>query len=238
MTARILIIDNEHDFREMLKLELTYHGFQIDILSEDNINQLFTENSVIHNYSLILIGLNCEEALDSAISKIREINKNVWIKALSNNVTLKHKLDAYKSGADDYLCKGIAVEELIAKVNVIIRRESEKNSQSVLEYSDLKMNLISREVTRNNRELDLRSKEFDLLHVFLKHPEEILSREFIFNEVWGFDFLGDSNVIEVYIRYLRSKLGKPALIKTKRGEGYILISEEALIRKAKMPSVL
>ncbi len=104
-----------------------------------------------------------------------------------------------------------------------------KPQEGILTYADLWMDQLNRVVKRGERQLDLRAKEFDLLRLFMQYPEQVLSREFIFDKVWGYDFIGESNVIEVYIRYLRSKLedgNAKRLIQTVRGEGYVLREEE------------
>ena len=127
-------------------------------------------------------------------------------------------------GADDYLVKPFALEELLARIKALLRR-SGVVTDTLLSYADLTLNTSTREAWRGVRELTLTTKEFDLLVLFLRHPRQVLTREFLMDEIWGYDYSGESNVLEVYIGYLRQKLeaqGEIRLIQTVRGVGYAL----------------
>ena len=143
---------------------------------------------------------------------------------LTGKDALSDKVTSLDSGADDYLTKPFATEELLARIRAVIRRRPQA-LEGVLEYQDLWLDQFARIAKRAKTILDLRAKEFALLRIFLLYPEQVLTREFIFDKVWGYNFLGESNVIEVYVRYLRTKLeelGPGRLIHTVRGVGYIL----------------
>jgi two-component system, OmpR family, response regulator MprA len=132
-----------------------------------------------------------------------------------------HGLD---SGADDYVVKPFALEELMARVRALLRRH-EPETRTELRFSDLVLDTASREARRGERIIDLSAKEFDLLSLFMRNPRRVLSREMILEQAWGYDFYGESNVIEVYVGYLRQKLeanGEQRLIHTVRGAGYVL----------------
>jgi two-component system response regulator MprA len=134
------------------------------------------------------------------------------------------KVAGLESGADDYLVKPFAFDELVARVKALLRRRQPKEGE-VFRFSDLSLNTATREVRRSDEIIPLTAQEFDLLELFLRHPRQVLKREMIYDKVWGYDFGGESNVIEVYVRYLRAKLeasGKPRLIHTVRGVGYVL----------------
>jgi two-component system response regulator MprA len=134
------------------------------------------------------------------------------------------KVTGLESGADDYLVKPFALDELLARVKALLRRRQPKEGET-LRFSDLSLNTATREVKRGNQVIELTAQEFSLLELFMRHPRQVLKRDTIYERVWGYDFEGESNVIEVYVRYLRSKLeadGKPRLIHTARGVGYVL----------------
>jgi two-component system response regulator MprA len=138
--------------------------------------------------------------------------------------TIQDRVQGLDAGADDYLVKPFNLEELLARMRALLRRTQSERNQ-VYEFADLTMESVSRQVTRGGRLIPLTAKEYELLELFLRHPRQVLTREVIFDRVWGYDFGGESNVLEVYIRYLRQKLeseNEPRLIHTVRSVGYVL----------------
>ena len=137
-----------------------------------------------------------------------------------------------ETGADDYLAKPFSFEELVARIHAILRRtkrskgDGEQADGQLLTFGDLQLNSATHEVTRAGRVIELTSTEYNLLHLFMSHPRQVLDRQTILNRVWGYDFMGETNIIEVYVRYLREKIedtpSTPRLIQTIRGSGYIL----------------
>lgn len=160
--------------------------------------------------------------------RIRSDGNDVPVIVLTGRDALSDKVISLDSGADDYLTKPFATEELLARIRAVIRRKPQA-LEGILEYKDLWLDQFGRAAKRGNTLLELRAKEFALLRLFMLYPEQALTREFIFDKVWGYNFLGESNVIEVYVRYLRTKLeelGPGRLIHTVRGVGYILKSDQ------------
>jgi two-component system response regulator MprA len=135
---------------------------------------------------------------------------------------VESRVDGFEAGADDYIPKPFRFEELLARVRAVLRRAGEVRSADELQFGDLWLSISSREVLRGGRPIALTAREFDLLTLFLRQPRQVLSKDAILNRVWGADFYGDANVVEVYVRYLRRKLGDPPLIHTLRGAGYVL----------------
>jgi two-component system response regulator MprA len=140
---------------------------------------------------------------------------------------VRDKVAGFEAGADDYLAKPFVFDELLARVRALLRRAAPERVE-VLRFADLELDATTREVTRGERKLQLTSREYELLEFFLRHPRQVLTRDLIFQRVWGYDFLGESNVIDVHVRALREKLeaaNEPRLIQTVRGAGYALREE-------------
>ncbi len=132
-------------------------------------------------------------------------------------------------GADDYVVKPFVFEVLLARIRSLLRRRETLHGPEVLRYADLVLDTASRRASRGNREIDLTTTEYELLRLFLQNPERVLTRDVLMDRVWGYDFEGNYNVLEVYVRYLRTKLeaaGEPRLIQTVRGAGYVLRGRE------------
>jgi len=222
-SLKILIIEDDVNIARLIELELGYEGYQVAVAHEGNQGlDLFKKDQPdLVLLDVMLPGLDGVEVC----KRLRTISK-VPVIMLTAKDGVGDRVSGLDSGADDYLTKPFATEELLARIRAVMRR---KPQEGILTYADLWMDQLNRVVKRGERQLDLRAKEFDLLRLFMQYPEQVLSREFIFDKVWGYDFIGESNVIEVYIRYLRSKLedgNTKRLIQTVRGEGYVLREEE------------
>jgi two-component system response regulator MprA len=137
---------------------------------------------------------------------------------------IQDRVQGLDAGADDYMVKPFELDELLARIRALLRR-TQPERIPVLVFSDLTLDTSSRQALRGGREIQLTAKEYDLLELFMRHPRQVLTREMIFDRVWGYDFGGESNVLDVYIRYLRQKLvvgDETQLIHTVRGVGYVL----------------
>ncbi len=219
---KVLIVEDENQVARLIELELSYEGYQVDIAKtgKEALEKIekFKPDLIILDWMLPEIdGLEVTR-------RIRSEGNDVPVIVLTGKDALSDKVTSLDSGADDYLTKPFATEELLARIRAVIRRKPQA-VEGVLEYRDLWLDQFARLAKRASTVLDLRAKEFALLRLFMLYPEQALTREFIFDKVWGYNFLGESNVIEVYVRYLRTKLeeiGPGRLIHTVRGVGYIL----------------
>jgi two-component system response regulator MprA len=155
-------------------------------------------------------------------------NDHTLVLMITAKDAIENRVEGLESGADDYLVKPFAPAELVARVHALLRRVENKSAQIKLTYADISLDPFTREVLRGERSINLTVTEFNLLQILMRHPRQVLERNQILNEVWGYDFGGDDNVLEIYIGYLRKKLeseGDSRLIQTVRGIGYVLREE-------------
>lgn len=224
MAEHILVIEDEQKIADFLRRGLTYEGFKVEVCADGESGLKAARDTppdlVILDWMLPgLDGLEVCRRLRAAGS--------VPILMLTAKDSVADRVKGLDSGADDYMVKPFAFEELMARVRALLRR-SHTTEETILRFADLTLNVSTREVTRGSRKIDLTTKEFDLLHFFMRHPRQVLTREMLYDRIWGYDFGGESNILEVYIRYLRSKLETSAearLIQTVRGVGYALREE-------------
>ena len=223
--TKVLVVEDEPQILRLIELELKYEGY--DVVTSNNGEQALTLARE-HNPDLVLLDCMLPNLSGEEVClKLRDEGFDQPIIFITAKDSVDDKVKCLDSGADDYLVKPFIAEELLARIRAIFRRKSPGQS-SILTYNDLWLNQLTRSAKRRNKDLPLRSKEYSLLRIFMMRPEEYLSREFLFNEVWGYDFIGESNVIEVYIRYLRAKINEKKygkLIHTKRSYGYMLKKE-------------
>ena len=224
MNERILVIEDEQRIADFLKRGLTYEGFQVDVRmdGESGLKAARDTPPNLVILDVMLPGLDGWE-----VCRRLRAGGPVSILMLTAKDSVNDRVKGFEVGADDYVVKPFAFEELIARVRALLRR-SRTTEDTIFRFGDLTLNVTTREVTRGTRKIELTTKEFDLLHFFLRHPRQVLSREMIYDRIWGYDFGGESNILEVYIRYLRTKLesnGEPRLIQTVRGVGYALREE-------------
>ncbi len=222
MTNHILVVEDEAKLAQFIELELKYEGYEVTV-ANDGLGGLTSARE--SQPDLILLDWMLPGISGIEICKrLRSTGDKVKIILLTAKDDVSDRVTGLDAGADDYLVKPFSIEELLARVRAHLRRNQEQSSD-MLQFADLKLNRTTREVSRSNRPIELTAKEFDLLEYLMNHPKQVLTRDQILERVWGYDFMGDSNIIEVYIRYLRLKLEaeqEKRLIQTVRGVGYVL----------------
>ena len=230
-TPRVLVVEDERRIANFLERALFKAGYKVD-LATDGAAALKTAAEDPPDLVLLDVMLPEVDGFEVA-RRLRAGGVGVPILVLTARDTVGDRVEGLNAGADDYLVKPFAPEEMLARVRALLRRRdvnAEERRRGVLVHAGARLNQDTREAWRGSRLLDLRPKEFELLAHFLRHPSLVMSRREIFEEVWGYDFLGDSNVIEVTLGQLRQKLeagGEPRLIHTVRSAGYVMREESA-----------
>ncbi len=223
MTPHILLVEDEVKLAKFVELELGFEGYQVSVANDGLTGLTMARES---SPDLILLDWMLPGMTGLEICRrLRSTGDKVPIILLTAKDEVSDRVAGLDAGADDYVVKPFSVEELLARVRARIRRTSDEGGEDVLQFEDLKLDRGTREVYRDGRSIELTAKEFDLLEYLLRHPRQVITRDKILEEVWGYDFMGDSNIIEVYVRYLRLKLeanDEKRLIKTVRGVGYVL----------------
>ena len=220
---RILVIDDDPNITSFLRRALSYEGYDV-MLAGDGPAGLVKALDTPPDLVVLDVMLPKLDGLE-VCRRLRSAG-DVPILMLTARDEVADRVQGLDSGADDYLAKPFAVEELTARIRALLRRrETATGAAEVLRFADLTLDLATREVNRGERMIELTAKEFDLLGLFLHHPRQVLARDLILERVWGFDFEAETHVLEVYVGYLRQKLetaGEKRLIHTVRGVGYVL----------------
>lgn len=224
--ARILVVEDEEKIARVLELELTYEGYEVE---KAKTGYEALEKYREGNWDLILLDIMLPEM--SGIEILRRIRKGDSITPvilLTAKDSIEDKVTGLDLGANDYITKPFQIEELLARIRVALRNNKvfeEETSEEWLQFQDLKLHEGTREVYRGERLIELTPKEFDLLTYLLQNQRQVLTRDQILSHVWGYDYVGDTNIVDVYIRYLRKKIdgqNETELIHTVRGVGYVL----------------
>ncbi len=222
MNEKILIIEDDQAILKILQRGLAYEGYTVDTAVEGRSGLMLARE---HQPDLVILDwmLPGMDGLE-VCHRLRTSSGSVPILMLTAKDTVQDRVQGLDAGADDYLVKPFNLDELLARVRALLRR-TQPDRIPVLKFADLTLDTGSRQASRGTRLVQLTAKEYELLELFLRHPKQVLTREVIFDRVWGYDFGGESNVLEVYIRYLRQKLeesGEARLIHTVRGVGYVI----------------
>ncbi|KAA6453847.1 response regulator transcription factor [Bacillus atrophaeus] len=223
--GHILIVEDEEKIARVLQLELEYEGYKATIkeTGTKGLRAVLEEKFALVLLDVMLPGLSGLEVL----RRLRKTDMHTPVILLTARDSIPDKVTGLDIGANDYVTKPFEIEELLARIRAALRQNGSASEDpgTFLSLGDLQVNEKTREVKRADQEVELTPREFDLLVFLLKHPQQVLTREQILASVWGFDYLGDTNVVDVYIRYIRKKMDYPyekQLIHTIRGVGYAI----------------
>ncbi|MFN8501165.1 response regulator transcription factor [Kouleothrix sp.] len=225
MSQRILIVEDEAEIADYLRRGLVFEGFAAEVAG-DGLAALAAARERPPDVVVLDLMLPGIDGMEVA-QRLRAAS-HVPIIMLTARDAVADRVAGLEAGADDYLVKPFAFEELLARIRVQLRRHQAQDSGEVLRYGPLSLDLVAHDVRLGTTRVIFTAKEFELLELFLRHPRQVLTRDLLYERIWGYDFGGESNVIEVYIRALRQKLeaaGAPRLIHTIRGVGYVLRDE-------------
>jgi two-component system response regulator MprA len=220
--TRILVVDDDAKIRTVVRRGLAYEGYRV---VEAGTGEEGLEKAREHLPDLVILDVMMPGMDGLEVTRrLRSSGDEIAILMLTARDEVKDRVEGLETGADDYLVKPFSFEELLARVHALLRRRSTPAGE-ILRFADLDLDVDAREAIRAGRTIELTTTEFNLLLLFLRHPRKVLTRDVIMEHVWAYDFDGESNVLEVYVRYLRSKLeaaGEARLIHTVRGAGYVL----------------
>ncbi|MDM8526843.1 response regulator transcription factor [Anaerolineales bacterium HSG24] len=223
MPDKILVIEDEERIYDFIERGLKHEGYQV-LVAVDGETGLEKTFSALPDLIILDIMLPGIDGLN-VCRQIRETELQVPILMLTAKDAVPDRVAGLEMGADDYLVKPFAFEELLARIRALSRRRAPIESDAPLIFADLWLDPSTRMAERNGRNIELTAKEYDLLELFMRHPKQVLTRNQIYDRIWGYDFGGESNIIEVYVRYLRAKLeamGEIRLLHTVRCVGYAL----------------
>ncbi|HFX4873869.1 TPA: two-component system response regulator CovR [Streptococcus pyogenes] len=225
MTKKILIIEDEKNLARFVSLELQHEGYEL-IVEVNGREGL--ETALEKEFDLILLDLMLPEMDGFEVTRRLQTEKTTYIMMMTARDSIMDVVAGLDRGADDYIVKPFAIEELLARIRAIFRRqdiESEKKVPSQGIYRDLVLNPQNRSVNRGDDEISLTKREYDLLNILMTNINRVMTREELLSNVWKYDEAVETNVVDVYIRYLRGKIdipGKESYIQTVRGMGYVI----------------
>lgn len=228
---RILLVEDEESLASFISEELTFEGYQV-IYAKDGAEALRVFDEQQEQLTMILLDWMLPEYDGITVARRIRRKSNIPIIMMTARDQLTDKVTGLDVGADDYITKPFDIEELLARIRVILRRveqlERLKETPLIYNYQDLSLDVTKHMVERFGEPIQLTQKEFGLLLELMKRPEEVLTRDELLNVVWGYDYFGQTNVVDVYIRSLRNKMdydSEKRLIQTVRGAGYTLRAE-------------
>ncbi|MDQ3547655.1 MAG: response regulator transcription factor [Chloroflexota bacterium] len=225
--ARILVVEDERSILSAIRRGMAFEGYTVEV-AETGTQALDIVRDRLPDLIVLDIMLPGIDGIE-VCRRIRAAGEDVPILMLTARDDIQDRVAGLDAGADDYLIKPFAFEELLARVRALLRRlerqDDDRLAGETLQYDDLTLDTTTRYAHRDERRIELTTREFDLLVLFMRHPNQVLPREMIMERVWGYDFPGESNVLEVYVKNLRRLLeagGEPRVVQTVRGAGYVL----------------
>ncbi|BAU27078.1 DNA-binding response OmpR family regulator [Aneurinibacillus soli] len=226
---KILIIEDEENIARFIELELKHEGFSVEI-AYDGRNGL--EKALDVEWDMILLDLMLPGLNGVEVCRRVRQTKNTPIIMLTARTSVLDRVSGLDSGADDYITKPLAIEELLARMRALFRRtdnQTEKRVDSILRYKNIEVNTESQIVKRDGETISLTKREYDLLTMFMRNINRVMTRDLLLDLVWGYDSAVETNVVDVYVLYLRNKLdtsGQESIIQTVRGTGYVIRNTE------------
>ena len=222
MSARVLVIEDDEGITRFLRRGLAYEGYTVDVAANGQTGLIAARDNPP---DLVVLDLMLPGIDGLEVCRRLRAGGDVPILILTAKDGVNDRVLGLDMGADDYMVKPFDLDELLARIRALLRRSQPVTRPKIMRFADLTLDTGTRQASREDRVISLTAKEYELLDLFMRHPRQVLTRDVIFDRVWGYDFGGESNIIEVYIRYLRQKLeehGEPRLLHTVRGMGYVL----------------
>jgi len=222
MGTRVLVIEDDEGIQKFLRRGLAYDGYDVDVASDGRTGLATARDNPP---DLVVVDLMLPGIDGLEVCRRLRSGGDVPIMILTAKDSVNDRIIGLDMGADDYMVKPFDLDELLARIRALLRRVQPTNVPKIYQFEDLSLDTGTRQAIRQQRVISLTAKEYELLELFMRHPRQVLTREVIYDSVWGYDFGGESNIIEVYIRYLRQKIEQGddlRLIHTVRGVGYVL----------------
>lgn len=223
---KVLVIEDEVDLNRSIVKLLKTQQYSVDAAYD---GQEALDYIRVSQYDVIISDIMMPQ-LDGlgVLSYLRNHQIKTPVLMLTAKDSLEDKVTGLDAGADDYLVKPFEFDELLARIRVMLRRNNRENLTNLVQFGDYSLDLAKKTIQHKGVLVDLTSKEYELLECLVRHPNVVLSQEQIREHIWDFDYVGESNIIDVLVKNIRKKLGNPSIIQTKRGMGYVFKNEEGL----------
>lgn len=219
---KVLIVEDEENMVSFIQMELKYEGYEVDVAND---GRRAVSMALENDYDLILLDLMLPGINGLEVCRRVRKEKDTPIIMLTARDSVMDKVTGLQTGADDYLAKPFAIEELLARMEVVFRRVTKPNKESEMKFKDISLDIEGRIVRKNDEIIELTNTEFQLLLTFMKNKNRVLTREVLLNSAWGYNSEAETNIVDVYVRYVRNKLDKSdkeKYIQTVRGVGYVM----------------